>query len=248
MSSISMEDYQSERNDSQSDETYTTPISPLSPQEKSPPPTSLPSPPLHSSEQRNETDAVKEMQILIQSSADLTFPLQDSWTFWYFKNDRMCDWKDNLIQITTISTVEAFWSVFNHLQVASRLGQGCDYFLFKNHIVSSLSRATNEGHRKGSLATDVGRRVQSIGWSLVVKLEQESTSERIRSILAKHRRSSTAELHWSHALLQLLSLIGDQYPDAEYVNGCVVSVRSKGDRISLWTRDWRHSDVTKRIG
>lgn len=140
MSTLIMDDYQSERNDSQSDETYTTPISPLSPQEKSPPPASLPSPPLHSNEQRNENNAVKEMQILIQSSADLTFPLQDSWTFWYFKNDRACDWKDNLIQITTICTVEAFWSVFNSLQVASRLGQGCDYFLFKNHIVSPLSK------------------------------------------------------------------------------------------------------------
>ena len=47
----------------------------------------------------------------------------------------------------------------------------------------------------------------------------------------------------------MLSLIGDQYTeDAQHVNGCVVSVRSKGDRISLWTKDWRNADVTKRIG
>lgn len=133
-----------ERNDSQSEDVYTTPISPLSPQEKTPPPP----PPLASglsllsSPSNHSTDSnhVKEMQILIQSCADLSFPLQDSWSFWYFKNDRMCDWKDNLIHITTVSTVESFWSVFNHLQVASRLGQGCDYFLFKIHIVSSDRR------------------------------------------------------------------------------------------------------------
>lgn len=48
---------------------------------------------------------------------------------------------------------------------------------------------------------------------------------------------------------QLLSLIGDQYgDDADQVNGCVVSVRSKGDRISLWTRDWKNAEVTRRIG
>jgi len=46
-----------------------------------------------------------------------------------------------------------------------------------------------------------------------------------------------------------LSLIGDQYgEDAPHVNGCVVSIRSKGDRISLWTRDWRNAEVTRRIG
>jgi translation initiation factor 4E len=144
---MSTDDFQFDRNDSQSDETYTTPISPLSPQEKSPPPppllTLLPpiiiSSTINSCEQNDEElNSVNEMQTLIQSSNDLTFPLEDSWTFWYFKNDRMCDWKDNLIKITTISTVESFWSVYNHLQSASRLGQGCDYFLFKTHIVRSF--------------------------------------------------------------------------------------------------------------
>ncbi len=49
--------------------------------------------------------------------------------------------------------------------------------------------------------------------------------------------------------MKFLSLIGNQYTeDAQHVNGCVVSVRSKGDRISLWTKDWRSAEVTKRIG
>jgi translation initiation factor 4E len=143
---MSTNDFKFDRNDSQSDDTYATPISPLSPQEKSPPPP--PPQPLlssiivpstiNSSEQEEELNSINEIQILIQSSNDLTFPLEDSWTFWYFKNDRMCEWKDNLIKITTVSTVESFWSVYNHLQTASRLGQGCDYFLFKTHIVKFL--------------------------------------------------------------------------------------------------------------
>jgi hypothetical protein len=140
---MSSDDFKFDRNDSQSDDMYTTPISPLSPQEKSPPPPLLLPPIIVSSagnfseqkEEEEELNSVNEMQILIQSSNDLTFPLEDSWTFWYFKNDRMCDWKDNLIKLTTVSTVESFWSVFNHLRAASQLGQGCDYFLFKTHIV-----------------------------------------------------------------------------------------------------------------
>lgn len=135
------DDYHSDRNDSQSDETWTTPISPLSPQEKSPPPASIQpirllSSSSQSNEQKTDGNIVREMQILLHSATDLTFPLQDSWSFWYFKNGRAGDWKDNLVHITTVSTVEGFWAVFNHLQVPSRLEQGCDYFLFKIHIVS----------------------------------------------------------------------------------------------------------------
>ncbi|CAF3336139.1 unnamed protein product [Rotaria socialis] len=227
---MSTDEFYSDRNDSQSDETYATPISPLSPQEKSPPPPPsqqqqqqqqlLPSLLLTSitslNEEKEDLNSINEMQTLMQSSNDLTFPLEDSWTFWYFKNDRMCDWKDNLIQITTISTVEAFWSVYNHLQSASRLGQGCDYFLFKTHIQPMWEDRYN---RSG------GR------WCLN---------------LNKSQRTNELDTYWLHTLL---SLIGDQYgEDAHNVNGCVVSVRSKGDRISLWTRDWRSVDVTKRIG
>jgi hypothetical protein len=136
---MSTDDFQFDRNDSQSDETYTTPISPLSPQEKSPPPLVIVSLTKNSNQEKQELNNVNEMQTLIQSSNDLTFPLEDSWTFWYFKNDRSCDWKDNLFEIITISTVESFWSVFNRLQLASRLDQGCDYFLFKKHIVNYLN-------------------------------------------------------------------------------------------------------------
>nr|ACF75515.1 translation initiation factor eIF-4E [Philodina roseola] len=212
-----MDEFSNERNDSQSDDLYTTPISPLSPQEKSPPVAPLPLLNINFLPEQIQIDFnhVKEMQNYIQSSDDLTFPLQDSWTFWYFKNDRMSDWKDNLINITTVTTVESFWAVFNHLQVASRLGQGCDYFLFKSHIQPMWEDAYN---RTG------GR------WSLN---------------LNKNQRANELDRYW---LNTLLSLIGDQYSDADYVNGCVVSVRSKGDRISLWTRDWRHAEVTKRIG
>lgn len=130
-----------DRNDSQSDEMYTTPISPLSPLEKSPPPLPLNIPPViisfenHSNDEQEESNGVNEMQNLIQSTNDLTFPLEDSWTFWYFKIDRNCDWKDNLTKVTTVSTVEQFWSVFNHLKSASRLDHNCDYSLFKSHIV-----------------------------------------------------------------------------------------------------------------
>ena len=154
----------SDVSDQRTEETFATPISPMSPPE-----------PTVTAEQQDKETPVHQMQSLIQSSADLTFPLEDSWSFWFFKNDRQCEWKDNLIKITTVSTVESFWSVYNHLQVASRIGQGCDYLLFKTHIVSSGEKSLTE-ETNVCLATDVGRCVQSSRWSMVDQSEQSSTS------------------------------------------------------------------------
>ena len=153
-----------------SEETFATPISPPE-------------------EQQEKETPVHQMQSLIQSSADLTFPLEDSWSFWFFKNDRQCEWKDNLIKITTVATVESFWSVYNHLQVASRIGQGCDYLLFKTHIVSPPPTDSTPTLNL-CLATDVGRRLQSVWWSLVDQSEQGSASGGVGQILDVHRRES----------------------------------------------------------
>lgn len=106
------------------EETYTTPKSPMSPSDNQ--------------NEQEKGNSVQQMQSFIQSSADLSFPLEDTWSFWFFKNDRQAEWKDNLIKITTVTTVEGFWSVYNHLQAASRITQGCDYLLFKSHIVSQM--------------------------------------------------------------------------------------------------------------
>ena len=50
-------------------------------------------------------------------------------------------------------------------------------------------------------------------------------------------------------MLKLLALIGDQfYDDSPYVNGAYINVRTKGDRLSLWTKAARDSDLQHRIG
>lgn len=61
-------------------------------------------------------------------------PLQNTWALWYFKNDKRNNWLDNQKVITTFSTVEDFWALFNYIQPASRLSPGCDYSLFKEGI------------------------------------------------------------------------------------------------------------------
>ena len=50
-------------------------------------------------------------------------------------------------------------------------------------------------------------------------------------------------------IFQLLALIGDQFMDeSSYVNGIWVNVRSKGDKLSLWTKNAKNADVQMKIG
>ena len=58
-------------------------------------------------------------------------PLQNAWTLWFFKNDKSRTWEENQRPIITVTTVEDFWSLYNHIEEASKLQIGCDYSLFK---------------------------------------------------------------------------------------------------------------------
>ena len=63
---------------------------------------------------------------------------QNSWTLWFFKNDKNRNWEDNQRSIITFNTVEDFWALYNHIELASKLNAGCDYSLFKVRKIISL--------------------------------------------------------------------------------------------------------------
>ena len=52
------------------------------------------------------------------------YPLECSWSFWFFKNNGGSNWKDNLIELTIVDSVEDFWSVFNYLKPVKELADG----------------------------------------------------------------------------------------------------------------------------
>lgn len=37
------------------------------------------------------------------------FPLEDSWSFWFYKNEKSKGWKDNVKFMTTVDFIEDFW-------------------------------------------------------------------------------------------------------------------------------------------
>jgi len=61
-------------------------------------------------------------------------PLQNTWTLWFYKNDRSKDWSDNQKAVIDFSTVEDFWALFNHIEEVAKLNVGCDYSLFKRGV------------------------------------------------------------------------------------------------------------------
>lgn len=61
-------------------------------------------------------------------------PLQNSWTLWYYDNEKGKSWESCQHQITSVDTVEDFWSLYNHIKLASEIKHGNDYSLFKNNI------------------------------------------------------------------------------------------------------------------
>jgi len=143
-------------------------------------------------------------------------PLQNKWTLWYFKNDRAKDWESNQKQVITFSTVEDFWALYNHIENASKLGNGCDYSLFKEGIKPMWEDAHNEHGGKWLLQMD------------------------------KRSRMNVLDVVW---LEIMMCLIGEAFGDSgNIVNGAVVNIRPKADKISVWLADSVKSNQIMAIG
>lgn len=71
-------------------------------------------------------------------------PLHNTWTLWYYENDRKKSWEENQREITSFDTVEDFWSLYNHIKMASELNIGCDYSLFKKGVRPMWEDAANK--------------------------------------------------------------------------------------------------------
>ncbi|XP_015605883.1 eukaryotic translation initiation factor 4E-1A isoform X2 [Cephus cinctus] len=91
----------------------------------------------------NNTEEIEEIEKKEEEIANLEefppellikHPLQNTWTLWYYENDRTKNWEQNQREITSFDTAEDFWSLYNHIKAASELRQGCDYSMFKQGI------------------------------------------------------------------------------------------------------------------
>merc|ERR1712088_148823 len=143
-------------------------------------------------------------------------PLQNAWTLWFFKNDKTRSWEENQRPIITVTTVEDFWSLYNHIEVASRLPPGSDYSLFKEGIFPDWEDKRN-----------------SPGGRWMINMD-------------KRQRADHLDQYWLEILFFLIGEHADQH--AHQVNGAVVNVRGKGDKLAVWLADASQPDSILRIG
>jgi len=162
----------------------------------------------------------EEKIVEINESSDpekiIKHPLQNAWTLWFFKNDKARSWEENQRPIITVTTVEDFWSLYNHIEVASRLPPGSDYSLFKEGIFPDWEDPRNQA-----------------GGRWLINLD-------------KRQRADCLDTYWLEILFFLIGEHADQH--AHQVNGAVVNVRGKGDKLAVWLADASQQDSLVRIG
>lgn len=143
-------------------------------------------------------------------------PLQNAWTLWFFKNDKARTWEENQRPIITVTTVEDFWSLYNHIEVASRLPPGSDYSLFKEGIIPDWEDPRN-----------------AAGGRWIINVDRV-------------RRAECLDTYWQEILFYLIGEHADIH--AHQMNGAVVNVRGKGDKVAVWLADSSLPDSVLRIG
>jgi len=126
-------------------------------------------PQLENSEAQDQAEAlgqgVEQLGIAEPSNFSVKHPLQNSWTIWYDnpqKRTNQASWGDHLKKITTFSTVEDFWRVFNNLKPASSLAQGSNYHIFKEHIEPKWEDAANSKGGKWTVSVPPKNRGTSL--------------------------------------------------------------------------------------
>nr|XP_025978355.1 eukaryotic translation initiation factor 4E type 1B [Dromaius novaehollandiae] len=167
-------------------------------------------------------------------------PLQNRWALWFFKNDKSKMWQANLRLVTKFSTVEDFWALYSHIQLASKLTSGCDYSLFKDGIEPMWEDSQN---KRG------GR------WLITLAKQQRHTeldrfwleTVSVHPVLAPLQSPDCPELPSFSA--QLLCLIGEMFDEySDEVCGAVINIRAKGDKIAIWTREAENREGVTHIG
>jgi len=102
------------------------------------------------------------MRPLLNAEVCSKHPLQNTWTMWFYKNDRTKDWEDNQKAVIDFSTVEDFWALYNHIEEVDKLNVGCDYSLFKRGVKPMWEDEHNRGGGRWVISLDKQQRYKEL--------------------------------------------------------------------------------------
>lgn len=150
-------------------------------------------------------------------------------------------------EITSFDTVEDFWSLYNHIRVASELKQGNDYSLFKKNIRPMWEDAGRVDLKSERDRTEWTLNVLSFkylankrGGRWVLNLNKQQRRNELDALWLDIVSSDNLNFHillsgfvvkTTKFTLQLLCLIGESFEYSDDINGAVVNIRPRGDKI-----------------
>lgn len=171
----------------------------------------------------SDTEDNSQNEVAIPKQVPLEEPelheLQTEWSLWLYTNNKSRRWEENLQHVISFKTVEEFWAVYNHIQLSSRLSPGHDYAIFRAGMRPAWE---DEANKEG------GR------WMI--------------SLPAKHHRQKDLDRLWLELMLLIIGEDFQNPEESQLVNGAVVSIRFKDDRIALWTGDCKQGPHQMAIG
>lgn len=153
-------------------------------------------------------------------------PLQHPWQLWYWRNTPGRTWEQNLLKVAKFQTVEDFWALHHHIEIASNLQPGSDYNLFKNDIKPMWEDSANYAG---------GR------WLFTIQKPGMKEGQG-----KQQSHSKTLDNMWLEVLLCVIGEAFDKYSDQ--ICGAVLNVRPKVDKIAVWTSDCKDMAAAKFIG
>ncbi|XP_054162025.1 eukaryotic translation initiation factor 4E-like [Oppia nitens] len=154
--------------------------------------------------------------------ADKRHPLRNHWQLWFWRADPGVKvvWRQALQRVCKpFHTIEDFWCLYHHIISVKQLTPPSDYCVFKEGIEPMWEDSHNINGGK---------------WSMeFVKASNRQIDPHLDDI-------------W---LEVLLCLIGEGFNEFnEEICGAVVNIRSKEDRISVWTANANKSVANLKIG
>ncbi|XP_054697851.1 eukaryotic translation initiation factor 4E type 1B [Grus americana] len=205
-------------------------------------------------ERRRQRQQRAQQQELLLAESLGKHPLQNRWALWFFKNDKSKMWQANLRLVTKFSTVEDFWALYSHIQLASKLTSGCDYSLFKDGIEPMWEDSQNKRGGRWLITLAKQQRHTELDrfWLETVSTAPFRLAHRGPSsgIPPRHSAQPQQRLSWlPFSSGQLLCLIGEMFDDySDEVCGAVINIRAKGDKIAIWTREAENREGVTHIG
>ncbi|KAI1234189.1 hypothetical protein IHE44_0003906 [Lamprotornis superbus] len=178
------------------------------------------------------------------------FPSLPRWALWFFKNDKSKMWQANLRLVTKFSTVEDFWALYSHIQLASKLAAGCDYSLFKDGIEPMWEDSQNKRGGRWLITLAKQQRHTELDrfWlDTVSAAPLEGPDCGVPPAPGLIPSGDCLRLPFSSQ--QLLCLIGEMFDEySDEVCGAVINIRTKGDKIAIWTREAENREGVTHIG